>query len=59
MPEAGIPESVLVDALKLTPEGSAPDSLTVGVGEPVAVTENEPEVPRMKVVLFALVMAGA
>ncbi len=59
MPEAGIPESVLVDALKLTPEALCRIQPTVGVEKPVAVTENEPEVLRMKVVLFALVMAGA
>ena len=45
--------------LKVTPEGRAPDSERVGVGEPLAVTVNEPAVPTVKVVLLALVIAGA
>ena len=39
--------------------GSAPLSLKVGVGLPVAVTVKEPAVPTVNVVLLALVMAGA
>ena len=46
-------------ALKVTPVGSAPDSVIVGAGNPVAVTVNEPATPTVNVVLFALVMAGA
>ena len=46
-------------ALKVTPAGSAPDSVIVGAGNPVAVTVNEPAVPWVNVVLLALVMAGA
>jgi hypothetical protein len=53
----GVPLSV--PAVKLTPAGSAPDSLNVGAGEPVAVTLNDPAVPTVKVVLFWLVIAGA
>ena len=45
--------------MKVTPEGRAPDSLSVGVGEPVAVTVKLPAAPTGKVVLFALVMEGA
>jgi hypothetical protein len=39
--------------------GRAPDSLSVGVGVPVAVTVNVPEVPTNSVVPFELVIAGA
>jgi hypothetical protein len=53
----GVP--LRVPALNVTPSGSAPDSLMLGAGVPVAVTVNEPAVPSTKVVLFALVMAGA
>ena len=43
----------------MIPEGNAPDSDSVGVGDPVAVTLNVPAVPTVKVVLLALVMDGA
>ena len=46
-------------ALNVTPLGSAPVSLSVGAGNPVAVTVNVPAVPTVNVVLFALVIAGA
>jgi len=59
VPLAGVPLSSPVPALKVIPEGSAPDSERVGAGDPVAVTVNEPAVPGVKVVLLALVMAGA
>jgi hypothetical protein len=52
VPDKAPPENV-------TPVGSVPDSLIVGVGLPVAVTVNVPRVPVAKVVLLALVMAGA
>jgi hypothetical protein len=45
-------------ALNVTPVGSAPDSVIVGVGDPVAVTVNEPAAPSVNVVLLALVMIG-
>jgi hypothetical protein len=48
-----------VAALKVTPDGRVPDSESVGAGFPVAVTVKEPAVPTVKVVLLALVMAGA
>jgi hypothetical protein len=44
---------------KVTPVGSVPTSVIVGVGKPVAVTVKEPGVPVANVVLLALVMAGA
>jgi len=43
----------------VTPLGSAPLSLKVGAGVPVAVTVNDPAVPTTNVVLLALVMVGA
>ena len=47
---------------KVTPVGSAPVSLIAMlalVGKPVVVTEKVPAVPTVKVVLLALVIAGA
>jgi hypothetical protein len=46
-------------AVKLTPLGRLPLSVTVGVGVPVVVTVNEPAVPTVNVALFALVNTGA
>jgi hypothetical protein len=43
----------------VTPLGSAPVSVKVGVGVPVVVTENVPVAPAVKVVLLALVITGA
>jgi len=59
VPAPGVPLSTPVVALNVTPLGSVPLSLRVGVGKPVAVTVNEPAVPTVNVVLLALVMAGA
>ena len=59
VPAAGVPLNTLVAALKVTPLGSAPVSLSVGAGVPVAVTVNVPAVPTMNVALAALVMVGA
>ena len=56
---AGVPLSTPVVVLNVTPLGSVPLSLSVGVGTPVAVTVKLPAVPTVKVVLLALVMAGA
>jgi hypothetical protein len=56
---AGVPLSRPVPALKVTPLGRVPLSFRVGAGKPVSVTVNAPVVPRVKVVLLALVMAGA
>ena len=46
-------------ALKVTPFGRLPVSLSVGAGKPVAVTVNVPAVPTWNAVLFALVIVGA
>jgi hypothetical protein len=46
-------------SVKVTPLGSVPVSVSAGVGTPVAVTVNEPLLLTTKVVLFALVIAGA
>jgi hypothetical protein len=59
LPAAGVPLSVPVAAVNVTPLGSAPVSLNVGAGSPTAVTVNVPAVPTVKVVLLALVIAGA
>jgi hypothetical protein len=43
----------------VTPLGRAPVSVKVGVGNPVADTVNDAEVPVLNVVLFGLVIEGA
>jgi hypothetical protein len=58
VPAAGVPLRTPVVVLNVTPVGSAPVSLNVGAGNPVAVTVKVPPVPTVKVVLLALVMAG-
>ena len=61
MPVAGVPEMVAVPlplSLKVTGFGNDPESLRVGVGEPVVVTVKVPAVPTVKVVLLALVIAS-
>jgi hypothetical protein len=55
---AGVPPSTPA-ALSVTPLGSAPVSLNVGGGKPVAATVKEQAVLSVHVVLLALVMAGA
>src|SRR5436190_2060820 len=58
LPAAGVPTSE--PAVKLTPPGSAPlFRITVGVGRPHAVTGNDPAVPAVNVVAFALMKIGA
>ena len=56
LPVAGVPLSIPVAALKEIPEGRLPDSDTIGTGNPVAVTANEPALPTAKVVLLTLVI---
>jgi hypothetical protein len=58
VPDAGVPLNVPVDALNVTPPGSAPLSLSVGAGSPVAVTLNEPARPTVNAMVLALVIAG-
>lgn len=61
VPAAGVPANVAVPfplSLKVTPPGSAPVSVSDGVGVPVVVTENVPATPTANVVLLALVTAG-
>ena len=45
--------------MNVTPEGNAPDSDSVGVGVPVAVTLNVPATPTVNEALGALVITGA
>ena len=59
MPDAGVPLSTPVVALNVTPLGSVPVWLKVGVGKPVFITVNELAMPKGKLVLLALVMAAA
>ncbi len=44
---------------KVTPLGSTPALVSVGVGEPVVVTMNDPAEPTVKAVALALVIVGA
>jgi len=58
----GVPLSFAVPfplSVKVTPFGSAPDSLRLDVGKPVVVTVNVPAAPTENVVVVALVIAGA
>src|SRR5260221_360588 len=59
VPPAGVPERTPVAGFSVTPEGSAPVTEKVGAGKPVAVTVKVPAFPVTKVVLLALVIAGA
>jgi hypothetical protein len=62
LPDAGVPLNVPVPFplfTNVTPLGSAPVSVSVGVGAPVVVTVKLPAAPTVKVVVFALVIAGA
>jgi hypothetical protein len=59
VPAAGVPLNTYVEVLNETPLGSAPVSVILGVGIPVAVTGNDPATPTVNVVLLALVIAGA
>jgi len=54
-----LPDSSPFPELNETPFGSAPDSAIVAVGKPFAVTTKVPPVPTEKIVLLALVIAGA
>ena len=54
-----MPASTPVDELNDTPDGSAPDSVTDGAGDPVAVTVNVPLAPTENVAESAEIIAGA
>jgi hypothetical protein len=54
----GVPDKIPVSGLKVTPFGSVPLSLRAGAGVPVVVTVNDPAVPTVNFVVFALVIAG-
>ena len=60
---AGVPLRVPVPSplsVKLTPLGRlAPPRARLGVGVPVVVTVNDPAVPTVKAVAFALLIVGA
>lgn len=53
-----MPARTPVMVLNVTPDGNAPTSLSVGAGDPVAVTVKVPNAPAVKVVLLGLVIAG-
>jgi hypothetical protein len=59
VPGAGVPLSIPVEVLNVTPDGSVPASLSIGMGAPVAVTVNEPSAPMSKVMALALLIIGA
>jgi hypothetical protein len=59
VPAVGTPLNTFVAALNVTPLGSAPISVSIGVGEPIVVTVNDPTTPTVNVVVFAVVMVGA
>jgi hypothetical protein len=61
VPAAGVPLNFAVPFplfTKVTPEGSAPDSVIVGEGVPAVVMLNVPAVPTLNAVFAALVIAG-
>lgn len=61
VPAAGVPDSVPAPfplSLKVTPLGSAPVSVSDGVGVPVVVKEKVPAAPTVNVVPLALVIVG-
>ena len=59
VPVAGVPASRPVEVLNVRPVGRVPLSTKTGVGDPVAVTVNDPKAPTVNAVLFGLVMTGA
>jgi hypothetical protein len=61
VPAAGVPLIVAVPSplsAKLTPVGTVPVRVIVGVGEPVVVTVKDPAVPTEKGTVLPLVIAG-
>jgi hypothetical protein len=62
LPSAGVPLTVAVPSplsRKVTPPGSAPLALRLGVGKPSVVTRKLPGWRSVNVVVLALVIAGA
>jgi hypothetical protein len=62
VPLAGVPLSAAVPlplSTKVTPDGRAPNSDKAGFGTHEVITVKEEELPMVKAVLLALVMAGA
>jgi len=62
VPAAGVPLNVAVPfplSTNVTPLGSVPVSVSVGVGDPVVVTVKLPAVPTINDVLLTLVINGA
>lgn len=62
LPAAGVPASVAVPSplsRNVTPAGKVPDSDSAAVGDPEAVTVNEPALPAANIADAALVIAGA
>ena len=62
MPAAGVPANVAVPfplLVNVTPEGRAPVRTSVGAGEPVVVTLNDPLAATVNVVPLPLVIVGA
>jgi len=58
VPTLGVPASVPVAGLKVTPPGRVPVMERVGSGTPIAVTLKVPANKMLKVTLLALVMDG-
>ena len=58
VPELTVPDRTPVVALIVTPRGTVPDRLNVGVGKPVAVTWKLKAWPATKDVEVALVKTG-
>ena len=51
----GVPLNTPLVRLKLTPDGSEPETFRVGLGGPVALTVNDPKTPRWNVIESSLV----
>jgi CRISPR/Cas system endoribonuclease Cas6 (RAMP superfamily) len=54
-----VPLSTPLVRLKLTPDGSEPETLREGAGEPVARTLKDPNTPRRNMVVSSLAKLGA
>jgi hypothetical protein len=54
-----LPDSTWAGELNVTPDGSVPDSVITGTGNPVAFTVKVPVTPAENVAASAEVIAGA